>query len=90
MTKYMTPIAIAFFLASGVANANIVKTGNQAVTVCKAHIKENVPGYKVAKLSKVRNSSLQHKVTFSVTADAGRTKTLCLVNKQDGVVELKY
>ena len=88
MIKYLTPIAAALLLTTGVANANIVKTSNQAVTVCKAHLKDNVDGYKNARLSKVRSSKAAHTVTFAVTSEAGRASTKCVVNKADGSTAL--
>ena len=88
MIKTITPIALTFLIASGAANANIVKTSNQAVTACKSHIKTNVEGFQRAKLSKVRSSRQHHKVTFAVTSNGNRTKTVCLVNKEDGAIAL--
>ena len=89
MNKYLTPIAITLLLSSGLANANPVKTSNQAVTVCKAHLKETVPGFKRAKLGQVRSSREHHTITFSVNSDSGRSRTKCVVNKQDGAIALK-
>ena len=88
MIKYITPIAAALLLTSGVVNANIVKTSNQAVTVCKAHLKDNVDGYKRANLGKVRSSKAAHTVTFSVISDTGRSSTKCVVSKDDGSIAL--
>ena len=88
MIKYLTPIAAALLLTTGVANANIIKSSNQAVTVCKAHLKSNVDGFKRAKLGKVRSSKANHTVTFAVTSDAGRGSTQCVVNKSDGSIAL--
>lgn len=88
MIKYLTPIAAALLLTTGVANAGAVKSANQAATVCKAHLKSNLDGYKRAKLGKVRSSRASHIITFAVTSDAGRSNTKCVVNKEDGTIEL--
>jgi len=88
MIKYLTPIAAALLLTAGVANANITKTSNQAVTACKAHLKANVDGYKRAKLGKVRSSKANYAVTFAVLSEAGRSSTKCVVNKADGSMAL--
>ena len=89
MIKYLTPITIALLLSSGLTNAAVIKTSNQAVTICKAHLKANVAGFKRAKLGQVRNSRDFHTLTFSVTSDNGRERTKCIVTKDDGVVALK-
>ena len=88
MIKYLTPIAAVILLSSGVANANVIKSSNQAVTVCKTHIKSNVDGYKRAKLGKIRSSGANHTVTFAVSTDSGRANTKCVVNKDDGAITL--
>ena len=90
MIKYLTPIVIMFLFSSGIANASVVRTNDQVVTACKTHLKENVEGFKGAKLSKIRNSRDYHKVTFAVSRDSGREKTICLVDKQDGGIKLNY
>jgi len=89
MIKYVTPITLALILGSGVANAKVVKTSNQAVTACKTHLKANVPGFKRAKLGKVRNSRDHHTMTFSVTSEQGRERTKSVVSKEDGATALK-
>lgn len=88
MKKYLVPIAATLLVAGGVANANPVKTSNEAVTLCKSHIKANVPGFQRVKLSRLRSSRLAHKVTFAVTSDGNRARTTCVVNKQDGAIAL--
>ena len=88
MIKYLTPFAAVILLSTGVANANQIKSSNQAVTVCKTHLKSNVEGYKRAKLGKVRSSRDSHLVTFSVSTEEGRGKTKCVVNKDTGAISL--
>lgn len=84
MIKYLTSFAVALLLSANVANAKT--TSNQAVTACKAHIKENVQGFKKARLGKVRSSRDAHKITFAVSTDQGRQNTKCAVNKDTGSV----
>jgi len=88
MIKYLTPITFAFLLTTGVANAEPVKSGNQAVTVCKAHLKANIEGFKRARLKKIRSSRSEHTVIFSVSDETGRSNTTCTVNKADGSISI--
>lgn len=89
MNKYLMPIAITLLLSSGLASATPVNSSNQAVTVCKSHLKETVPGFKRAKLGQVRSSREHHTLTFSVKSDQGRSRTKCVVSKEDGVIALQ-
>ena len=89
MIKYLTPIAAIFLLSAGIANAKVIKNSNQAVTVCKSYLKENVQGHKRSNLNKVRGQRGNFLVQFAVTTEEGRTNTKCLVNRDDGSVTLK-
>lgn len=84
MTKYLTTIAATLLLTANVASAKI--TSNQAVTACKTHLKENLEGFKKARLGKIRGSRDSHKITFSVSTDQSRQSTKCVVNKKTGSI----
>jgi hypothetical protein len=86
MIKSLIPLAATVLLSTGVANAG---SSNQAVTVCKSHLKENVEGFKRAKLGKVRNLRDSHVISFVVSSDAGSSSTKCVVNKEDGSIALQ-
>ena len=92
MIKYLTPItttlAAALLLTTGSVYASPIVTSNQAVTACKAHFKENVDGYKRAKVADVRDSRANHKIMFRVISDTGNAKTKCVINKDDGSIVL--
>ena len=88
MTKFLVPVAATLFLTIGVANANPITTSNQAVSACKTHLKNNVDGYKRAKVSDVRSSRANHKITFRVKSESGNVKTKCVVDKADGSIAL--
>ena len=88
MIKLITPIVAIFLLSTGSANAASALSSNQAVTVCKAHFKDNVEGYKRAKVADMRSSRSSHKITFRVISESGKTKSKCVVNKADGSIEM--
>ena len=88
MIKYITPLAFVLLSATGVASANVAKTAGQAVSDCKTHIKENVPGATSAKMSRLRTVRDRHLITFAVRDENGRHKTVCSVNRADGSIAL--
>ena len=89
MIKYITPIAASLLLMTGIANAEPVKTGAQAVTICKAYMKTNVEGLKKARLGKIRSSKEGFKITFAVRDASGRNSTKCSVDRAEGTVTLE-
>ena len=89
MIKYITPVAVSLLLISGITNAEPVKTGAQAATICKAYMKTNVEGLKKARLGKIRSSKEGFKVTFAISDASGRHSTKCLVNRAEGTVTLE-
>lgn len=88
MIKFITPIVAVFLLSTDTANAASASSSNQAVTACKAHFKNNVGGYKRAKVADIRSSRSSHKITFRVISESGKTKSKCVVNKADGSIEI--
>jgi hypothetical protein len=88
MIKYLTPLAFVLLTVTGAANANVVKSSGQAVTACKSHIKENVQGVTGAKMNGLRTVRGHHVITFSVSNESGRQKTVCKVNRKDGTIAL--
>ena len=88
MIKYLTPIALVLLTATGVANANAVKTSGQAITACKSHIKENVQGVTSAKMNGVRTVREHHNISFAIRDESGRYRTVCSVNRKDGTIVL--
>jgi hypothetical protein len=88
MTKYIATFAMVLMTITGTANASTVKTSGQAVTLCKSHIKENVPGVTKTKSTKIRSFRENHIITFAVKTAAGRAKTVCKVNQNDGSIML--